>query len=96
MQTKDVLLVLGGLALGYFVSRMNWGKNTATAVEDVAMGVKDTATGMVKDVKAIAEDSAKRVSCESKLVEATSTMRFPSAQAGDEFRKNFMANCMAS
>jgi hypothetical protein len=96
MQTKDVLLVLGGLALGYFVSRMNWGRNTATAIGDVAMGVKDTATGMVKDVKEVAVDSAKKLSCENKLVEATSTMRFASAEAGDLFRKNFMATCMAS
>ena len=31
MTTKDVLLVVGGVALGYWASTKNWGKNTASA-----------------------------------------------------------------
>jgi hypothetical protein len=96
MQTKDVLLVVGGIALGYLASRKNWGSRTATAVGDVATGVKDTATGLVSDVKDVAVDTVKMADCEKKLVEATSTMRFASAQAGANFRKEFLANCMAS
>ena len=53
MNTKDVLLVVGGVALGYFASKMNWGRNTATAVSEVATGVVDTATGVVTDVNKI-------------------------------------------
>lgn len=61
MKTKDVLLVLGGVALGYLASRMNWGSRTATAVKDVATGVKDTATGVVTDAKQVVTDTAKAV-----------------------------------
>ena len=96
MKTKDVLLVVGGVALGYFASRMNWGGRTATAVGEVATGVKDTATGLVSDVKDVAVDTAKTVECEKKLIEATSTMRFASPEAQDSFKKSFLADCMAS
>jgi len=89
MQTKDVLLVVGGVALGYLASRMNWGSRTATAVGDVA-------TGVVSDVKEVAVDTVKMAECEKKLSEATSTMRPASAEAGAMFRKEFLANCMAS
>jgi hypothetical protein len=96
MQTKDVLLVLGGVALGYFLVGMNFGKRTATAVGDVATGVGDVATGLVADVKDVAVDTVKMADCEKKLIEVTSTMRFASAEAGANFRKDFMAQCMAS
>jgi hypothetical protein len=96
MKTKDVLLVVGGVALGYFLVRMNFGSRTATAIGDVATGVKDTATGLVSDVKDVATDSVKMADCEKRLNETTSTMRFASAEAGAMFRKNFLANCMAS
>ena len=96
MNTKNVLLVLGGVALGYFASKMNWGRNTATAVSEVATGVVDTATGVVTDVKDVAVDTVKLADCNVKLVQATSTMRFASAEAGDSFKKNFLADCMAS
>ena len=89
MTTKDVLLVVGGVALGYFASRMNWGSRTATAVGDLA-------TGVVSDVKDVAVDTLKMTECEAKLVQKTSTMRFASAEAGVDFRKNFLAECMAS
>ena len=96
MTTKDVLLVVGGVALGYFASRMNWGSRTATAVGDLAIGVKDTATGIVSDAKDVAVDTLKMTECEAQLVKKTSTMRFASAEAGVDFRKNFLAECMAS
>ena len=87
MQTKDVLLVVGGVALGYLASRMNWGSRTATAVGDLA-------TGVVDDVKNVAVDTVKMAECEKKLIEATSTMKFASAEAGATFRKNFLDTCM--
>lgn len=96
MTTKDVLLVVGGVALGYYASKMNWGKNTASAVGEVATGVVSTATGVVTDVKDMAVDTVKMAECEAKLIEKTSTMRFASAEAGETFKKNFMANCMSS
>lgn len=96
MKTKNVLLVLGGVVLGYFASKMNWGKKTSTGVGQVLEGVKETATGLVSDVKDVAVDSVKLASCEKKLAEATSTMRFASKEAQDSFKTNFLADCMAS
>lgn len=96
MKTKDVLLVVGGVALGYFLATKKLGKKTATALGDVVSGVKDTATGLVSDVKDVAVDTAKTVECEKKLIEATSTMRFASPEAQDSFKKSFLADCMAS
>ena len=95
MTTKDVLLVVGGVALGYWLSTKKFGTNTATAVGEVVTGVKDTATGVISDVTNVAKDSVKRGECEAKLLEQTSTMKF--AQGGLEaFRTQFMAECMAS
>lgn len=96
MKTKDVLLVVGGVALGYFASKMNWGGKTSTGVGEVLEGVKDTATGLVTDVKDVAVDTVKLADCNVKLAQATSTMRFASAEAGDSFKKNYLAECMAS
>jgi len=88
MQTKDVLLVVGGVALGYLASRMNWGSRTSRAVGDVA-------TGVVLDVKDVAVDTVKMAECEKKLNEALMTVKL-SAGAMDSFKKDFLANCMAS
>jgi len=96
MTTKDVLLVVGGVAIGYFASKMNFGSRTATGVGQIATGVVDTATGVVSDVTNVAKDTVKMAECEAKLIEQTSTMRFASAEAGELFKKNFMAECMAS
>ena len=96
MTTKDVLLVVGGIALGYYASKMNFGSRTATGVGQIATGVVDTATGIVTDVKDVAKDTVKMAECEAKLIEQTSTMRFASFEAGELFKKNFMAKCMAS
>ena len=87
MQTKDVLLVVGGVALGYLASRMNWGSRTATAVGDLALPPSD-----VKDVTL---DTIKMAGCEKKLSEALMTVKLE-AGAMDSFKKNFLANCMAS
>jgi hypothetical protein len=88
MQTKDVLLVVGGVALGYFASRMNIGSRTATAVGDLA-------TGVVSDVKDVAVNTAKKAECDKKLSEALMTIKMP-AGAMDSFNKDFLAKCMAS
>jgi hypothetical protein len=88
MQTKDVLLVVVGVALGYLASRMNIGSRTATAVGDLA-------TGVVDDVKDVAVDTVKMAECQKKLSEALMTVKLE-AGAMDSFKKNFLAECMAS
>jgi hypothetical protein len=88
MQTKDVLLLVVGVALGYLASRMNYGSRTATAVGDLA-------TGVVDDVKEVAVDTVKMAECQKKLSEALMTVKLE-AGAMDSFKKDFLANCMAS
>jgi hypothetical protein len=95
MNTKDVLLVVGGVAIGYFASKMNWGGKTSTGVGEVLEGVKDTATGLVTDVKDVAVDTVKLADCNVKLLEKTKTMRL-SQEAMVAFKKNYLAECMAS
>lgn len=95
MTKKNVLLVGVGVVLGYFASRMNWGRKTANAVGNVATGVTGVATGIVSDVKDVAVDTVKMAECEKKLIEQTRTMRF--SEGGLEaYRKSFMAECMAT
>ena len=96
MNTKDVLLVVGGVALGYFASKMNYGSRTATAVGDVVTGATGVATGVITDVKDVAVDTVKMAECQKKLNEATSTMRFASAEAGESFKQSFLTECMSS
>ena len=95
MNTKDVLLVVGGVAIGYFASKMNWGGKTSTGVSEVATGVVDTATGLFSDVTDVAVDTVKLADCNVKLLEKTKTMRL-SKEAMVAFKKNYLAECMAS
>jgi hypothetical protein len=95
MTTKDVLLVVGGVALGYFLATKKFGQRTATALGEVATGVKDTATGLVSDVAEVGTDAVKMAECEKKYVETASTMRFASSEAQESFKKSFLADCMA-
>jgi hypothetical protein len=97
MTTKDVLLVVGGVALGYWASTKNWGKNTASAVGEVATGVVDTATGVVADVKEIAVDTKKTIECEKKWVdEIGSVSRFASPEAMEKSKSDYVKTCLAS
>ena len=87
MKTNEILLVVGGVALGYLASRMNYGRRTTTAVRDLA-------TGVVTDVKDVAVDTVKMVECEKKLQVALMTVKLP-PEAMDLFKKDFLADCMA-
>ncbi len=97
MTTKDVLLVVGGVALGYWLSTKKFGKNTASAVKEVATGVVDTATGVVADVKDIAVDTKKTIECEKKWVdEIGSVSKFPSEEAMEKSKSDYLKMCVAS
>ena len=97
MTTKDVLLVVGGVALGYWASTKNWGKNTASAVSEVATGVVDTATGVVTDVKDVVVDTTKKLECEKKWSdEIGSVSRFASAEALEKSKSDYVKTCLAS
>jgi hypothetical protein len=97
MKTKDVLLVVGGIALGYWASTKNWGKNTASAVGDVATGVKDTVSGVVTDVKDIAVDTTKAVECEKKWSDTIGSLsKFASSEAMEKSKSDYVKTCVAS
>jgi len=96
MTTKDVLLVVGGVALGYFASKMNWGKNTATAVGNVATGVIDTATGVVTDVKDVAVGVDTTIKCEKEWSEKVASIsRFASNEAMEKSKSDYVKTCVA-
>jgi len=84
MTTKDVLLVLGGVAIGYYAYKMNWMKKTKMVVEEVVSEVKD-----------VVVDTAKVSKCEIEFEEKASTMRFASKEARDEAKAVFMKECLA-
>jgi hypothetical protein len=97
MKTKEILLVVGGVALGYLLSTKKWGKNTATAVGDVVTGVKDTATGIVTDVKDVAVDTKKTIECEKQWSEKIGSLtRFASNEAMEKSKSDYVKTCMAS
>ncbi len=97
MTTKDVLLLVGGVALGYMASRMNWGMKTSTGLGEVVTGVKDTATGLVSDVAEVAVDTVKMAKCEKEWVEKIgSVARFPSNEAMEQSKATYIKTCMAS
>jgi hypothetical protein len=97
MTTKDVLLVVGGVALGYWASTKKFGKNTASAVSEVATGVVGTATGVVTDVKDVVVDTAKKIECEKKWSdEIGSVSRFASPEALEKSKSDYVSTCLAS
>jgi hypothetical protein len=84
MTTKDVLLVLGGVAIGYYAFKMNFMKKTAMVVEEVVSEVKDAVV-----------DTAKLTKCEAEFEEKASSMRFASKEAREEAKAVFMKECLA-
>lgn len=96
MALRDILLVTGGIALGYFASKMNLEKTTSIKLNEVLDEVKDTATDIVSDVKDVVVSSEKKASCNKNLLEAKMLMKFASAEAEKQFEKEFLADCLAS
>lgn len=96
MKTKEVLLLVGGVALGYWASTKNWGRNTASAVEDVATGVVGTATGVVTDVKDIAVDTVKKLECEKKWQDEIGSVSRLSVEALEKSKSDYVKTCLAS
>lgn len=103
MKTKEVLLLVGGVALGYWASTKNWGRNTASAVEDVATGVVGTATGVVTDVKDVAvaignDDEAliKKIKCEKNWEKQIGSVSRLSVEALEKSKSDYVKTCLAS
>lgn len=84
MKTKDVLLVLVGVAIGYFAYKMNWMKKSKMKVEELATDVKDVVVDTTKAVKCEAEWNDK----------VASVTRFASQQAMEESKSAYLKDCL--
>ena len=84
MKTNEILLVVGGVALGYFASRMNLKKRDK--IQDELIIEEFVVPPMNQTVK--------MADCEKKLGEALITVKLP-PEAMDLFKKDFLADCMA-
>jgi hypothetical protein len=96
MKTKEVLLLVGGVALGYWASTKNWGKNTASAVGDVATGVvtdvKDVAVAIGNDDEAL----IKKIKCEKNWEKEIGSVSRLSAEALEKSKTDYVKTCLAS
>lgn len=85
MKTKDVLLVLGGVAVGYFAYKFNWFKSAKTKVVEVA-----------SDVKEAVVDTEKATKCEKEWVEKIGSLtRFASNEAMEQSKSAYVKDCMS-
>jgi hypothetical protein len=85
MTTKDVLLVLGGVAVGYFAYKMNWFQKSKMKIEEIATDVKD-----------VVVDTAKVTKCEAEWNDkVASVTRFASQQAMEESKSAYLKDCMS-
>lgn len=85
MKAKDVLLVLGGVAIGYYAFKMNWMRKTKMVVEEVVSEVKD-----------VVVDTAKVTKCEAEWNDTIgSTTRFASTEAREESKSAYVKDCMS-
>jgi hypothetical protein len=85
MKAKDVLLVLGGVAIGYYAFKMNWMRKTKMVVEEVVSEVKD-----------VVVDTEKATKCEAEWNDKIgSTTRFASQQAMEESKSAYVKDCMS-
>lgn len=85
MKAKDVLLVLGGVAIGYYAFKMNWMKKSKMVVEEVVSEVKD-----------VVVDTTKAVKCETEWNDTIgSTTRFASTEAREESKSAYVKDCMS-
>jgi len=96
MKLKDVLLVVGGVALGYIASKIPFLKKKQSGIEQIESEIKGVAT-TIKPNELIKEKEKETKQppseCERKLLEKLAVMRFRTSQAKDSFSSNFLVNC---
>jgi hypothetical protein len=84
MKTKDVLLVLGGVAVGYYACRMNWMRKSKMKVEEIATDVKD-----------VVVDTAKATKCEAEWNDKIgSVTRFATTEAMEQSKSAYVKDCL--
>lgn len=84
MKAKEVLLVLGGVAVGYLAFKMNWFQKTKMKVEEVATNVKE-----------VALDAEKVAKCEKEWNEKVGSLtRFASQEAMEKSKQGYVKDCL--
>lgn len=97
MKTKNVILLVSGLVLGYFLSKMNWGKKTSVGIGQVLNGVEDTVTPLVSDTTKAINKATSTTECEQKWNEKVGAVtRFISSEARNQSKLDYVKNCMPS
>jgi len=85
MKTKEVLLVLGGVAIGYYAYKMNWMRKSKIVVEEVVSEVKD-----------VVVDTAKATKCEQEWNDTIGvSTRFASVEAREQSKKDYVQSCIS-
>jgi hypothetical protein len=96
MKTKEVLLLVGGIALGYWASTKNFGRNTASAVGDVATGVVTDVTDVAVAIGNDDEALIKKIKCEKNWEKEIGSVSRLSAEALEKSKTDYVKTCLAS
>jgi hypothetical protein len=84
MTAKDVLLVLGGVAVGYYAFKMNFMRKTKMVVSEIVSEVKD-----------VVVDTAKVTKCEAEWTEKVGSIsRFSSPEAMEKSKSDYVKDCL--
>lgn len=87
MKTKDLLLLGGGIALGYLIFTKDLFKRVKEGTKDVLSGVEEGVTEVV---------NPKQAECEKAWNEQVKTIRPTSQEALEKMKKDFMSTCLIS
>lgn len=83
---RDILLIGGGIAIGYLIFKKDLFKRTEKATKDIVSGVT---TGVTEAI------DPKKAECEKKWVDKIgSVTRFASSEAMESSKSNFVKECM--
>ena len=82
---KDLLLVAGGVALGYLIFTKDLFKRAKQGTKDILSGAEEG----VKDLV-----NPKQSECEKKWKEFAQTVKASSPEALEEMRVSFMSSCL--
>jgi hypothetical protein len=87
MKTKDLLLVAGGVAIGYLIFTKDLFKRVEKGTKEIVSGVKEGVTEMV---------NPKQAECEKKWTEFAQTIKPASKEALEKMKQDFMSSCLIS
>jgi hypothetical protein len=98
MQAKDLLLVAGGVALGYLIFKKDLFKRVEKATVDVSEGAIGTVSGgvstLLEGTGGIRPSRETQTSCDKEWEEIASRTRFSSEEAMLNAKKEFITNCL--